>query len=107
MKDLSPIRTMDAALRRPAPDLQSLAVEVVRRAMAQKGGAAVPTVRDVLRRRLPFMRRLDRLVLRALMLFVRRQIVEVSGIEHILTPHPFILALNHSTRGEALVVPAV
>jgi 1-acyl-sn-glycerol-3-phosphate acyltransferase len=107
MNDLSPIRITDAALRQPAPDLQSLAVEVVRRAMAQKGGAAVPTVRDVLRRRLPFMRWLDRLVLCALMLFVRRQIVKVSGIEHILTPHPSILALNHSTRREAVVVPAV
>jgi 1-acyl-sn-glycerol-3-phosphate acyltransferase len=41
------------------------------------------------------------------MLAARRQIGTVSGIEHIVTPHPFIVALNHTTRREALLVPAL
>jgi 1-acyl-sn-glycerol-3-phosphate acyltransferase len=52
------------------------------------------------------MRWFDRLLLRAVMLLARRQVVSISGIEHIVSPEPFILALNHSTTREAVVVPA-
>lgn len=90
-----------------SPDLLNLAIRAVTRKMTPIRATGVPTARDVLRRRLPFMRFLDRALLRAVMLVARRQVVTVTGIEHILAPQPFILALNHSTRREAVIVPAV
>lgn len=101
---------VSAMLEQPAndlgqPDLRFLAAETERRTLGGIGAPAVPTVRQILFRRLPFMRLTDRIGMRLLMLFVRRQIVAISGIEHVLTTQPFILALNHSTRREALVVP--
>lgn len=91
---------------RRAPDLPGLMAEVRARAMAAKQARPVPSVREVLFRRLPFLTPVDRLLFRLVMLVARRQVVAISGIEHILAPQPFILALNHSTRREALVVPA-
>jgi 1-acyl-sn-glycerol-3-phosphate acyltransferase len=87
------------------PDLPLLADMAMTRAMAHKG-ATVPTVREVICRRLPFMPWADRLLFRCLMLVARRRVVAISGIEHILTPGPFVLALNHTIRSEAIVVPA-
>jgi 1-acyl-sn-glycerol-3-phosphate acyltransferase len=92
-----------------APDLPGLMAEVRARAMAAKAfkpAGPVPSVRDVLFRRLPFLKPFDRIVFRFIMLVARRQLVSISGIEHIQGAHPFILALNHSTRREAVVVPA-
>jgi 1-acyl-sn-glycerol-3-phosphate acyltransferase len=89
-----------------APDLLGLMAEVRTRAMAAKAAQPVPSVREVLFRRLPFMQPFDRIVFRIIMLVARRQVVSISGLEHIQAAHPFILALNHSTRREAVVVPA-
>lgn len=99
-----------ASLR--APDLLSLMAEVRSRAMAARAVRPVPpvqpvpSVREVFFRRLPFLQLSDRIVFRFIMLVARRQVVSISGIEHVQGPHPFILALNHSTRREAVVVPA-
>lgn len=90
-----------------ASDLSSLAIESVARRMAPLGPSGVPTVCQALRRRLPFARFLDRLLLRFVTLVARRQVLAITGVEHILGPQPFILALNHSIRREAVVVPAL
>lgn len=90
-----------------ASDLSSLAIESVARRMAPLGPSGVPTVWQALRRRLPFARFLDRLLLRFVTLAARRQVAAISGVEHILGPQPFILALNHSIKREAVVVPAL
>jgi 1-acyl-sn-glycerol-3-phosphate acyltransferase len=97
--------TEGAVLRRP-PDLISLMAEVRARAMAARQAKPVPSVREVLFRRLPFLTPVDRLLFRLVMLVARRQVVAISGLEHIQASQPFIIALNHSTRREALVVPA-
>jgi 1-acyl-sn-glycerol-3-phosphate acyltransferase len=89
------------------PDLMSLADEAARRAFGRKEAAAMPTVRQILARRLPYMGLADRVGTKLLMLLVRRKVVSITGLEHVLTVRPFILALNHSTRREALVVPTV
>ena len=60
----------------------------------------------MLTRPLPFLWLFDRMLLRGLMLLARRKVRAVTGLDHILSPEPFILALNHSTRREALIVPA-
>jgi 1-acyl-sn-glycerol-3-phosphate acyltransferase len=58
---------------------------------------------------LPHTQRLgDRLLLRALALEATRHIVAVHGLEHIRPAcDPFILVANHSTRREAVLVPAL
>jgi 1-acyl-sn-glycerol-3-phosphate acyltransferase len=99
----------EAGIANRAPDLLSLMAEVRSRAMAAKAMKPVkpvPSVREVFFRRLPFLKPVDRFVFRIIMLAARRQVVAISGIEHIQVAHPFILALNHSTRREAVVVPA-
>jgi 1-acyl-sn-glycerol-3-phosphate acyltransferase len=50
----------------------------------------------------------DRWLIRGLTLVGRGQIQRISGLEHISPANdPFILVLNHSTRREALLVPAI
>lgn len=66
-----------------------------------------PTLREILCRPLPDRCAADRWLLRALTLFGRGQVTIVAGLEHVDRGNdPFILALNHSTRREALLVPA-
>ncbi len=73
-------------------------------------GDADPTgasVREILGRRLPLGFG-DSLLLRASALLARRQVRAIHGLHRIAAIHdPFILALNHSTRREALLVPAL
>jgi len=103
---------LEGVVVRRAPDLPGLMAEVRARAMAAQAARPVrpvqpvPSVREVFFRRLPFLQLSDRIVFRLVMLVARRQVVAISGIEHVQGAHPFILALNHSTRREALVVPA-
>ena len=92
---------------RPAPDLSVIAVDAVVSMLPRPVRPQAPGVWEVLTRPVPFLRRVDRTLLRGIMLAARRQIGTVSGIEHIVTPHPFIVALNHTTRREALLVPAM
>ncbi len=50
----------------------------------------------------------DRLVLRALALLASRHVVAIHGLQHIRAGlDPFILAANHSTRRESVMVPAL
>jgi 1-acyl-sn-glycerol-3-phosphate acyltransferase len=68
-----------------------------------------PRTSEILRWALPSMHRLgDRLLLRTLALLASRQIVAIHGLEHIRPAcDPFILVANHSTRREAILVPAM
>lgn len=68
----------------------------------------MPPTRAIVRWPLPMLGPLDRWLLRVAALLARRQVVAVSGLEHVRPEaDPFVLALNHSTRREALLVPAL
>lgn len=88
-----------------APDLEA--------SLAPRGlecrDAAAPTVRDILGAPMPHKggRPLARGVIRGLLLALGGCIFRVRGLERIAPEHdPFILALNHSTKLEALFLPA-
>ena len=88
-----------------APDLEA--------SLAPRGlecrDAAARTVRDILGAPMPHKsgRPLARGVIRGLLLAFGGCIVRVRGLERIGPEHdPFILALNHSTKLEALFLPA-
>ena len=67
-----------------------------------------PPFGDILRRPMPEMGLGDRWLVRALAFLGRNQVRVLSGLEHVDPNNdPFILVLNHSTRREALLVPAV
>ena len=67
-----------------------------------------PAARDILCWPLPEQGFVNRLLVRAFALLARRQVVAFSGTEHILAERdPFILVMNHSTRTEAVLVPAL
>jgi 1-acyl-sn-glycerol-3-phosphate acyltransferase len=67
-----------------------------------------PPPTDILSCALPYLGLGDRLVLRSLALVASRRIVAIQGL-HNISPamDPFILAANHSTRRESLLVPAL
>lgn len=67
------------------------------------------SLHDILSRPLPSAGGIvDRLLLRAAVIAAQRQVLVVHGLEHVMPERdPFILALNHSTRLEALLVPAL
>lgn len=68
----------------------------------------LPAPLDLARWPLPHQGALGRFVVRAIALLARRQVLGVRGLEHVLPAHdPFILALNHSTMIESLIVPAL
>ncbi|KAF0173346.1 MAG: 1-acyl-sn-glycerol-3-phosphate acyltransferase [Limisphaerales bacterium] len=86
-----------------------LAAAAARRAALQGNSPALLTVRDILGAPMPHKagRPLARGVIRGLLLAFGGCIVRVRGLERIATEHdPFILALNHSTKLEALFLPA-
>jgi 1-acyl-sn-glycerol-3-phosphate acyltransferase len=68
-----------------------------------------PALAQLLRWALPGQKNtLDAWIVRALALLARQQVVAVAGLEHVRAAHdPFILAINHSTRTESLLVPAL
>jgi 1-acyl-sn-glycerol-3-phosphate acyltransferase len=71
-------------------------------------GPRFPAAGGILDHPLPHLKLGDRLLLRGLALVARRQITAVHGLQHVRTAaDPFILAANHSTCSEALLVPAV
>jgi 1-acyl-sn-glycerol-3-phosphate acyltransferase len=68
----------------------------------------VPAPGEILSCALPHLGLGDRLLLRALALLARCQIVSIHGLQHIRAAgDPFILAANHTTRRESLLVPAL
>ncbi|MDX2204287.1 MAG: lysophospholipid acyltransferase family protein [Hyphomicrobiaceae bacterium] len=59
-------------------------------------------------RSLPYASFTDALLLRAIATWSERRVLGIYGLDRILPAHdPFILALNHSTRLEAILVPAL
>src|SRR5262249_49760606 len=69
---------------------------------------APPPPRELLRWPLPHQGALGRVVVRMLALLGSRQVLAISGLEHIQPVRdPFILVLNHSTMIESLIVPAL
>jgi 1-acyl-sn-glycerol-3-phosphate acyltransferase len=82
--------------------------EVVLEMSAERSRPLLPTLSAVLSSPLPELGALDRLLLRGMTAASLTRIKSISGVEHI-TPDrdPFILALNHNSREEALFVPAL
>jgi 1-acyl-sn-glycerol-3-phosphate acyltransferase len=67
-----------------------------------------PAASEILGAALPHLGLGDRLLLRAVALFARCQIVSIHGLQHVRAAcDPFILAINHGTRRESLLVPAL
>jgi len=67
-----------------------------------------PQPLDLVRWPLPHQKVLGRFLLRALALLARRHVLTIHGLEHVAVARdPFILALNHSTMIESLIVPAL
>jgi len=67
-----------------------------------------PALRNVLGWPLDLGQRSSRWLIRALTLLARQQVLSINGLHHVQSAHdPFILALNHSTRNEAVLVPAL
>src|SRR5262245_61363501 len=68
----------------------------------------IPAAREILGCALPDLGLGDRLLLRAIGLLARRHIFSIHGLQHIASScDPFILAANHGTRRESLLVPAL
>jgi 1-acyl-sn-glycerol-3-phosphate acyltransferase len=69
-------------------------------------GLSPPSARAVLSWPLPDLQLIDRALVRGVALLARRRVHSITGLEHIASGRdPFILALNHGTRLEALLVP--
>ncbi len=67
-----------------------------------------PTLTELVRQPLPHLGLGDRALIRALNFYVLPRFTSVSGLEHVSREaDPFILALNHSTRFEAVAIPAL
>src|SRR5262245_17321563 len=67
-----------------------------------------PALGELLRWALPAQSSFDTWLVRGLALMARQQVLAVAGLEHVRAAHdPFVLAINHSTRTEALLVPAL
>jgi 1-acyl-sn-glycerol-3-phosphate acyltransferase len=68
----------------------------------------MPRLGEVLGCALPHLGLGDRLLLRAIALLARSQVLSIHGLQHVRTAgDPFILAANHTTRRESLLVPAL
>lgn len=67
-----------------------------------------PALAEILRWPLPHQGAVGRCVVKALSWLARSRVMTLRGLEHVRPwRDPFILALNHSTRTEALLVPAL
>jgi 1-acyl-sn-glycerol-3-phosphate acyltransferase len=68
----------------------------------------VPAAAEILACALPHLGLGDRLLLRAFALLARCQVLAIHGLQHIRTAgDPFILAANHGTQRESLLVPTL
>jgi 1-acyl-sn-glycerol-3-phosphate acyltransferase len=92
---------------------ESSAIEGTRSAGAStpEGAQSSPwrlSLRSVLTAPLPEAGFVDRLVQRGVALFALRQVTAIHGLENLTrAPEPVIVAINHSIRREALLVPAL
>ena len=67
-----------------------------------------PAAHELLRWPLPYQGLANRCLVRGLALLARRRVLAVSGLQHVRPGlDPFILAINHNCRTEALLVPAL
>jgi len=67
-----------------------------------------PAPYDILRWPLPFQGLGNRCLVRGIALLARQQVLSMHGLANIQTVRdPFIIAINHSARTEAIVVPAL
>lgn len=67
-----------------------------------------PAARELLRWPLPDQPLANRWMMRGAALLARRRVLALRGLQHVRTGlDPFILAINHTTRSEALLVPAL
>lgn len=67
-----------------------------------------PTATELLQRPLPHLGLGDRALTRAVNFYVLPRFTAVSGLEHVSREaDPFILALNHASRFEAVAIPAL
>jgi 1-acyl-sn-glycerol-3-phosphate acyltransferase len=68
----------------------------------------VPALGEILGCALPYLGLGDRLLLRAIAVLARHRVLAIHGLQHVRTAgDPFILAANHTTRRESLLVPAL
>ena len=75
--------------------------------LASDIGGWSPRWRDTLALPLDTIPLLDRVVVRSVAMLGSSHIARIDGLEHVLPDRdPFILALNHSTKLEAILVPA-
>jgi 1-acyl-sn-glycerol-3-phosphate acyltransferase len=76
--------------------------------LAQGSEPWIPSAWEVLRRPLPHANLVDRAIQRSLSLLAVRQVRAVYGLENLhRAPQPFIVAVNHNIKREALLVPAL
>ena len=69
---------------------------------------APPALGELARWPLPHQNAVNGFVVRALALLARRHVLAITGLEHVQPARdPFILALNHCTMIESLIVPAL
>ena len=67
-----------------------------------------PGWRDILSLPLDAIPVRDRVVVRGVSMLARSRIARIKGLEHVLSDRdPFILAVNHSTKLEAVLLPAM
>ena len=67
-----------------------------------------PGIKEIWRQPLPHLRLFDRALTRACSVAALPRFTSIAGLEHIAPERdPFILALNHATRFEALALPAL
>ncbi|ODT26395.1 MAG: hypothetical protein ABS54_07295 [Hyphomicrobium sp. SCN 65-11] len=73
-----------------------------------RSAAQAPAFGQILGCDLPHIGAPDRVLLRGLALIASRSIVSIEGLQHILPARdPFILAANHSTMHESVLVPSM
>jgi 1-acyl-sn-glycerol-3-phosphate acyltransferase len=91
----------------PAPEFSRAIPPTLANRVGQQSWRA-PAPAEILGCALPHLGFGDRLLLRALALVARCQVLAVHGLHHLRAAgDPFILAANHGTRREALLVPAL
>src|SRR5260370_38997129 len=67
-----------------------------------------PSAWAILSGPLPELKLVDRMLVRSIALVSRRKVCSLDGLDYIAPElDPFILAANHSTRQEAIVLPAL
>lgn len=76
--------------------------------MAALLGNVQPSVLDIVRTPLPYMRDslFDRVLCKSVASIARDRILSIQGLEHVQPDRdPFILALNHSQKLESVIIP--